>query len=68
MRTERDKFMARLVEAREAGLKDMKFFFCPAGSMAPEEVFAAMNEVEAACKKATRHSGWNGNVAFVAQS
>jgi hypothetical protein len=59
--TEREKFMARLAKARDAGLVDMKFFFHPARPMKPEEIFAAMNEVEDAAQKGVRHSEWNGN-------
>jgi hypothetical protein len=59
--TEREKFMARLAEARDAGLVDMKFFFHPAGPMKPEQIFGAMNQVEDAAKKGVRHSGWKGN-------
>jgi hypothetical protein len=61
--TEREKFMARLAEAREAGLVDQKFFFHPARALKPEEIFGAMNQVEDAVKRGKRHSGWNGNVA-----
>jgi hypothetical protein len=56
--TEREKFMARLAKARDAGLVDMKFFFHPARPMKPEEIFAAMNEVEDAAQKGVRHSEW----------
>ncbi len=59
--TERDRFMARLAEAREAGLVDMKFFFMPSGPMKPESIFAAMNQVEDAVKKGKRHTEWAGN-------
>ena len=58
---ERAKFMARLAEAREAGLVDLKFFFKPAKVMKKEEIFGAMNEVEEAVKTGTRHKGWSGN-------
>ncbi len=61
MLTERDKFMARLSEARDGGLVDQKFFFQPSRSLKPEEIFAAMNEVEDAVKKGHRHSSWEGN-------
>lgn len=60
--TEREKFMARLSTAREGGLVDMKFFFRSMKPMSPEEIFGAMNQVEDAVKKGTRHEGWNGNV------
>ena len=43
MLTERDKFMTRLAEARDAGLMDQKFFFHPNRALKPEEIFAAMN-------------------------
>jgi hypothetical protein len=59
--TERERFMARLSEAREAGLVDLKFFFQPKGPMKPEEIFAAMNQVEIAVKNGVRHSDWKGN-------
>lgn len=63
--SERAKFMARLADAREGGLSDMKFFFMPQKEMEPEEIFGAMNEVEDAIrhKKAVRHTNWNGNEA-----
>ena len=59
--SEREKFMARLAEARAGGLVDMKFFFEPSKAMKPDEVFGAMNQVEAAVKKGHRHTEWNGN-------
>jgi hypothetical protein len=61
--SQRDKFMARLAAAREAGLTDLKFFFMPTKPMEPEEIFGAMNEVEDAVRhnKALRHTGWKGN-------
>ena len=59
--SERGKFMARLAEAREGGLVDRKFFFEPSKAMKPEEIFAAMNEVDTAAKKGHRHTSWNGN-------
>jgi hypothetical protein len=60
---ERDKFMARLAKDRSDGLTDWKFFFLPDREMSPEEIFAAMNEVESAIEsgKCVTHSGWNGN-------
>jgi aminoglycoside phosphotransferase len=64
--TERERFMSRLAEAREAGLVDMKFFFQPGRSFEPEEIFAAMNQVEEAAKKGVRHTGWNGNAPAAA--
>lgn len=60
--TERDKFMARISEAQAAGLVDLKFFFHPQRPMKPEEVFAAMNEVEDAVKKGIRHMDWKGDI------
>lgn len=62
MTSEREKFTARLAEAREAGLVDLKFFFHPARPMKPDEIFAAMNQVEEAVKKGVRHSGWKGDI------
>jgi hypothetical protein len=60
---ERDKFMAQLAKDRSAGLTDMKFCFMPERPMSPEEIFAAMNEIEAsiAAGKSITHSGWSGN-------
>ena len=62
---ERDKFMARLERDRKAGLTDLKFFFRPDGALSPEEIFAAMNEVEEAIEagKSFTHSGWKRNEA-----
>jgi hypothetical protein len=59
--SEREKFMARLAEAREGGLVDMKFFFEPSKAMKPEEIFSAMNQVEQAAKTGHRHTAWKGN-------
>jgi hypothetical protein len=61
--TEREKFMTRLAEARAAGLVDMKFFFHPARALEPEEIFAAMNEIEDAIDagKCVRHTSWEVN-------
>ncbi len=61
MMTEREKFMARLAEARDAGLVDQKFFFHPARAFKPEAIFAAMNQVEDAVKVGKRHTEWVGN-------
>jgi len=60
---ERDKFMARLEKDRQSGLTDLKFFFTPDRTMSPEEIFAAMNEIEKAVEdgKCVTHSGWQGN-------
>lgn len=60
--SEREKFMAQLAEARVAGLVDFKCFFRPERPMKPEEIFAALNEVEAAVRNGVSHSGWKGNV------
>lgn len=61
--TERDKFMARLAKARGDGLVDMKFFFQPKRPFKPEEIFAAVNEIEEAIEKGdcVRHAAWKGN-------
>lgn len=61
--TERERFLARLADQRTAGLVDIKFFFQPSKPMAPEEIFAAMNEVDGAVKSGAsrRHSDWSGN-------
>lgn len=63
--TERDKFLARLGEARDAGLVDVKFFFHPTRAVKPEEIFAALNEIDEAVKngRCVRHSKWNGDDA-----
>jgi hypothetical protein len=61
--TERERFMSRLAKDRDAGLVDLKFFFQPRQPMEPEEIFAALNEVEEAIEsgKCFTHSGWSGN-------
>lgn len=61
--TEREKFMARLAEARDAGLVDVKFFFHPARATEPEEIFASLNQVEDAIRKGrcVRHTDWHGD-------
>lgn len=63
MMTERAKFVARLENAREAGLVDMKFFFHPDRPMKPADIFLALNEIEDAIKagKCVRHSKWSGD-------
>jgi len=61
--TEREKLIARLSEARDAGLVDMKFFFRPSRQMTPEEIFGAMNEVDDAIKCGKRHAEWKGDAA-----
>ena len=61
--SEREKFLARLGEARGNGLVDVKFFFHPSRAVKPEEIFESLNEIESAVKlgKCVRHTGWNGN-------
>ena len=61
--TEREKFMARLEKARANGLVDMKFFFQPKRPVKPEEIFAALNEIEDAIDKGkcVSHTSWKGN-------
>lgn len=68
--TEREKFLARLAEARGAGLVDLKFFFRSERAMKPDEIFAALNQIEGAIKsgKCTRHAAWDGNSAASATS
>lgn len=63
--SEREKFLARLGEARELGLVDVKFFFHPTRAVKSEEIFASLNEIESAIKSGncTRHAGWDGNSA-----
>ena len=60
---ERDKFMAQLEKDRRDGLTDLKFFFRPNRALSPENIFAAMNEVEDAIQagRCNRHSAWNKN-------
>ncbi len=60
---ERDKFMARLEKDRRDGLTDLKFFFRSDRGLSPEEIFAAMNDVEDAIQagRSNRHAGWSGN-------
>jgi hypothetical protein len=57
--TERERFMARLAKARESGLVDLKLFFKPERALSPEQIFAAMNEVEDAIEsgRCKTHSG-----------
>ncbi len=61
--TERTKFMARLENAREAGLVDVKFFFNSDKPVKPAAIFAALNEIEEAIKNGhcVRHKEWSGN-------
>lgn len=63
--TEREKFLARLGEARDAGLVDVKFFFHPTRAVKPEEIFASLNEIDEAVKhgRCVRHSKWSGDEA-----
>lgn len=60
---ERDKFMARLEKDRKDGLTDLKFFFRPDRAFSPEEIFAAMNEIEDTIQagRCNRHSVWDKN-------
>lgn len=62
--TERARFLARLGEARDVGLVDVKFFFCPTKAIKPEDIFASLNEIEDAVKngECVRHAGWDGDV------
>ena len=61
--TEKEKFLARLGNARKEGLVDVKFFFHPSRAVKPEEIFAGLNGVEDAIEsgKATKHTSWKGN-------
>jgi hypothetical protein len=61
--TERESFLARLGESRKVGLVDVKFFFRPTQPAKPEDIFAALNEIEAAIDggKCVAHSKWNGD-------
>lgn len=61
--TERERFLARLGEAREVGLVDVKFFFHPDRAFKPEQIFASLNEIDAATKhgRCERHTAWNGD-------
>lgn len=64
--TEQEKFLARLGEARDVGLVDVKFFFHPSQAVKPEELFASLNQIEDAVKegRCTRHRGWKGNEPY----
>lgn len=61
--TEQEKFLARLDDARKAGLVDVKFLFHPSRAVKPEEIFAGLNEIEIAIESGNcvRHSKWSGN-------
>lgn len=63
--TEREKFLARLGEARKVGLVDVKLFFHPNRVVEPEEIFASLNEIDDAKKqdKCIVHDGWSGDKA-----
>ena len=55
--------MARLEKDPQNGLTDLKFCFMPGRTMSPEDIFAAMNQIEDAIDagRCVTHSGWNGN-------
>ena len=61
--TEKEKFLIRLGNARDAGLMDVKFFFRPRRPMKPEDIFQSLNQIEDAIKanQCIRHSGWDGD-------
>ncbi|TGQ03165.1 MULTISPECIES: hypothetical protein [unclassified Mesorhizobium] len=61
--SEQEKFLARLGDARNDGLVDVKFFFHPSRAVKPEEIFAGLNGVEDAIrdKRATVHTNWDNN-------
>lgn len=59
--SERESFMTRLAQSRAGGLVDLKYFFNSSRPYKPEEIYAAMNEVEEAAKVGLRHSSWHGN-------
>lgn len=61
--SEREKCLARFEDARESGLKSVKFFFRPETVFEPEAIFKAINEIEDAIKsgRAVRHQGWTEN-------
>ena len=63
--TERERFLARLGEARKGGLVDVKFFFHPSGAVKPEQIFASLNEIEDAIEsgRCVKHTGWDGDNA-----
>ena len=68
--TEQETFLARLENARDAGLVDVKFLFHPSRAVKPEEIFAGLNQIEDAIEagNCVRHSGWNGNEPGVASA
>jgi hypothetical protein len=63
--SEREKFLARLGEARDLGLMDVKFFFHPNRAVKPEDIFASFNEIDEAIKngKCVRHAKWDDDRA-----
>lgn len=56
--TEKTKYMTKLSEDRTKGLKDVKYFFVRQDFMTPEEIYAALNEFQAAAENAQPHDGW----------
>lgn len=63
--TERTKFLARVAEAREVGLRDIKFFCHPNRPVKSAEIFASLNEIEDAIRQGNcvRHVKWSGDDA-----
>lgn len=61
--TERETFMARLDQERKEGLKDLKFFFMPSRAFSPDEIFAALNQIDNAIANGNcvQHTGWTDN-------
>lgn len=61
--SEQERFLARLQTERDGGLVDVKFFFHPSRMVEPEEIFAALNEIDAAIANGNcvKHTDWNGN-------
>lgn len=61
--SEKEKFLARLGDSRANGLVDVKFFFNPTQATSPEQIFAALNEIEEviAAGECLRHSTWSGD-------
>lgn len=64
--TERERYQARLGEARDAGLVDVKFFFRSDRPVKPEDIYASLNEIEEAIKHGSciRHKHWSGDKAI----
>lgn len=62
MMSEKDRFLVNLHEARNRGLVGLHFDFRPSRPMTPEEIFKALNEVDAAVEQGHRHFGWDGNM------